>query len=221
MKKIYYKYQPVGKVFADDRYNVKKALDHTLKFLRDKAVSQQELQARRSKNIAGIQYLGLTPVGDLRFASLSEDRKQTYIQSIRFYDMHKRRPRTRNQVLDMMRNSDVGVYCSDPSFLHWGGAYNAHKGGFGIVVENRPPKGGPHKKPEILAKQNRFVLCKHLISVLRAAPWYHNNIVRDLAKYYRVEDEEMIDEIVAKEELERKDKVGKVKMQSTKTEESE
>lgn len=197
--KVIYTYHNLGKIFSDNRFRMAKAHDATMKFLRDKAVSQQDKQALRSKRIAGIAYLGLNALGDLRFACRSEDGKESYLQSIRFYDFHKRKPRNRDDVLRMMRDSDVGVYCNDPSFLYWGAAYNATKGGYNIVVENRPPT----RHVEI---KQKFVLCKHLIAVLRAVPFYWNNMIKDFMEYFKIHegDEEKVDEKKPKEKVEEK-----------------
>lgn len=181
MKRIVYNYHNLGKIFADQRFKMAKAHDATMKFLRDRAVSQQDKQALRSKRIQGIAYLGLNQLGDLRFACKSEDGKETYIQSIRFYDFHKRKPRTRDDILRMMRESDIGVYCNDPSFLYWGAAYNATKGRYNIAVENRAPTRAVELK-------KKFTLCKHLIAVLRAVPFYWNNMIRDFEKYFKIEE---------------------------------
>lgn len=183
--RIVYNYHNLGKAFGDNRFKTTKGLDATMKYLRDKAVSQQDKQALKSKRIAGIAYLGLNQVGDLRFACRSEDGKETYIQSIRFYDFRKRKPRGRDDILRMMRESDVGVYCNDPSFLYWGAAYNATVGKYNIAVENRPPT--TH-----LELKRKFVLCKHLIAVLRAVPFYWNNMVKDFMIFFRLNDDKPV-----------------------------
>ena len=221
--KIRYHYHNLGKIFVNDTYGARKALDATMKFLRDKAVAQQDLQRVRSKNIAGIAYLGLNKMGDVRFTSKSEDGSSMYLQSIRFYDLVKRKPRTRDEILDMMRNSDNGVFCNAPSFLYWGAAYNATVGKYNIVIENRPPKGMRNQSARVLELQKKFVLCKHLIAVLRALPFYWNNMVKDFAEFFKADFEEH-------EEIREKNPVGKVdktlleddkkpKTQSTKKEE--
>jgi len=201
--KIIYCYHNLGKIFSDQRFKSAKAHDATMKFLRDKAVSQQDKQALRSKRIQGIAYLGLNQLGDLRFACKSEDGTETYLQSIRFYDFYKRKPKTRDDILNMMRESDVGVYCNDPSFLYWGAAYNATKGGYNIVVENRPPT-------KHLELKNKFVLCKHMIAVLRAVPFYWNNMVKDFMEHFKINEQR---------ELAEEKKVVETKVEETKPEE--
>jgi len=181
---IIYEFHRVGRVFKDKRMKLFKANDATMQFLRNKAVSQQDKQAVRSKRIRGIAFLGLNQVGDCRFATRSEDGKREYLQAIRFYGLHKKRPTSKNEIIDMMRNSDIGVYCNDPSFLFMGAAYNATKYGYNIVVENRPPTVHEEIK-------NKFVICKHLIAVLRAAPFYWNNMVGEYVKYFEIEKAEL------------------------------
>jgi hypothetical protein len=183
MNEIIYKYHNVGKVFSDNRFKLKRANDIAMKYLRDKAVSQQDKQALKSKRIQGIAYLGINQLGDLRFATKSEDGKETYIQSIRFYDLQKRKPKTKNELLAAMNNSDIGVYCNDPSFLYWGAAYNATKYGYNIVVENRVPT----KHVEL---KKKFVLCKHLIALLRAAPFWWAQILKDYQEYFRIKEDD-------------------------------
>jgi hypothetical protein len=182
MNEIIYKYHNVGKVFSDNRFKLKRANDITMKYLRDRAVSQQDKQALKSKRIQGIAYLGINQLGDLRFATKSEDGKETYIQSLRFYDLQKRKPRTKEEVLNAMNNSDIGVYCNDPSFLYWGAAYNATKYGYNIVIENRVPT----KHVEL---KKKFVLCKHLIALLRAAPFWWAQILKDYQEYFRIKED--------------------------------
>lgn len=168
----------IGKYFSKEH----KAHDATIKELRDTAKNQQVLQGRKYKKIDGIQYLGINNYGDLVFECNSEDKKGKYKQNIRFYDLKKRRPKTRDEVLDMMRNSDVGVSCNDPSFLYWGGAYNATRYGYNIYSENRG-LNEPHR-----ATKEKFVICKHLIAVLHAVPFYWNNIVTDYKKFFEIVD---------------------------------
>jgi hypothetical protein len=182
MNEIIYKYHNVGKVFSDNRFKLKRANDITMKYLRDRAVSQQDKQALKSKRIQGIAYLGINQLGDLRFATKSEDGKETYIQSLRFYDLQKRKPKTKEEVLNAMNNSDIGVYCNDPSFLYWGAAYNATKYGYNIVIENRVPT----KHVEL---KKKFVLCKHLIALLRAAPFWWAQILKDYQEYFRIKED--------------------------------
>lgn len=203
--KIRYHYHNIGKVYLEDKDNIgtKKALDMNMKFLRDYATGTQEKQAARSKNIRGIAYLGLNAQGDVLFTTKSEDGKDVYLQSIRFYDVLKRKPRTKDEILDMMKNSDIGVYCNDPSFLYWGAAYNATVGKYNIIIETRPPKGMKWNNPKILQLQKEFVLCKHLIAVLKAAPFYWNNIVGDYAKMFKADFEE-------REKIKEENPIGKV-----------
>lgn len=178
------RYNRIGKYFRS------KAMDSTIKELRDKAKDTQYLQNLRYKNINGIRYLGINNYGDLVFECNSEDKTGKYKQNVRFYDLKDRKPQSRDEVLDMLRNSDVGVSCNDPSFLYWGGAYNATQQGHNIFVENRG-LNDPNK-----ATKEKFTLCKHLIAVLQAVPFYWNNIVGDYKEYFKIVDEIEEEEVV-------------------------
>jgi hypothetical protein len=186
MKYNILRYENIGKYFKSN-----KAFDATIKDLRESAKSKQLLQGRKWKNIDGIRYLGINTFGDLVFECNSETKKGKYKQNIRFYDLKERKPKTRDEVLAMMRESDVGVSCNDPSFLYWGGAYNATKDKYNIFVETRG-LNEPH-----IETKTKFVLCKHLIAVLHAVPFYWNTIIADYKEYFDILDkqnEELVNE---------------------------
>ena len=190
------------------RFGKNKAQDDTIKELRDEAKSKQSLQGKKYRNITGINYVGINKYGDLVFECNSELGNGKYTQNLRFYDLHKIKPTKRDAVLDMMRNSDVGVSCNDPSFLYWGGAYNATKNGYNIFTETRPTKD-PHKH----TKQN-FVLCKHLIAVLHAVPFWWNTIIGDYKEYFKImddineEDQNEAEEDFTEEEMEHAEEIA-------------
>lgn len=168
----------IGKYYSEDDKVILKLQDHTLKDLRERTKSNQLTQTQRAKYIAGIAYNGLNQYGDLKFSCASQDKSKRYHQLVRFYDLNDRIPTSRDEILDMMLNSDVGIDCDDPSFQFWGGAYNATIGKYNIRIENR----GLHDPN--LAKKQKFTLCKHLLQVLTAVPFYWNNIIRDYVKYF-------------------------------------
>lgn len=188
------RFEPVGKYFKQD-----KALDSTIKELREEAKNKQILQARKYKEEPnwGIRYEGVNKYGDLVFSTNSQSSVGRYTQHVRFYDFKEKKPTKMDEVLDMLRNSDVGVSCNDPSFLYWGGAYNATQNGYNIFVETRG-LNDPHKE----TKQN-FVICKHLIAVLHAVPFYWNTIIADYKKYFKLleEQEKPKEETFTKEEV--------------------
>jgi hypothetical protein len=171
----------VGKYFKQD-----KALHATIKEIRETAKNKQILQARKYKEEPnwGVRYEGVNKYGDLVFSTNSQSSAGRYTQHIRFYDFKEKKPKTRDEVLNMLRESEVGVSCNDPSFLYWGGAHNATKNGYNIFTENRAPQE-PHKE----IKDN-FVVCKHLIAVLYAVPFYWNNIITDYKKYFKILEEQ-------------------------------
>jgi len=175
------RFEKVGKYFKQD-----KALDATIKQIREEAKNKQTLQTKRFKEESnwGIRYEGINKYGDLVFSTNSQSSAGRYTQHIRFYDFKEKKPRAMKEILDMLRESDVGVSCNDPSFLYWGGAHNATKNGYNIFVETRG-LNDPHKE----TKQN-FVVCKHLIAVLHAVPFWWNNIISDYRKYFNILEEE-------------------------------
>lgn len=181
MKYSLLRFENVGKYF-----NKPKAEDSTIKQLRDEAKNKQVLQRKKYKEGEtmsggwGIIYKGVNKYGDLVFESNSQSNAGRYTQHIRFYDFMERKPKSRDEILSMMRESDVGVSCNDPSFLYWGAAYNATKNGYNIYVETRAPKD-PNKQTK-----DNFVLCKHLIAVLHSVPFWWNTIIKDYIKYFEI-----------------------------------
>lgn len=194
-----YKSEPdfvnVGKYFSKPEY-IKKIHDASMRELREHTKSKQKTQNERAKFISGIRYDGLNSYGDLKFSCNSQDGTKRYNQLVRFYDLLDRIPTSRDEILDMMLNSDVGVDCTDPSFQYWGGAYNATRYKFNIRVENRG-LNEPNK-----AKKEQFFLCKHLLQVLTAVPFYWNNIVSDFIKFFDMKttsEEEKEEELTVQE----------------------
>lgn len=195
----------------------KKLLDAALAELRERAKSNQLTQRQRAGLITGITYRGIDREGDVEFQCNSQDRTKRYTQYFRFHDLKTVDINNRDDVLRMFRESDLGVSCNDPSFLFWGGAYNATKEGHNIASENRPPQGGPTKSPKVLALQKKFTLCKHLIAVSQALPFYWNTMMKDLIKW----QERYGKKDIAKTDLAEKNKVEEVEVQTTKQETEE
>lgn len=208
MKYKILRFEPLGKYFKQD-----KALDSTIKEIRDTAKNRQILQTKKYKEEPnwGIRYEGINKYGDLVFSTNSQSSAGRYTQHIRFYDFKNRKPRSMKEILDMLRESDVGVSCNDPSFLYWGGAHNATKHGYNIFVETRAPKE-PHKHTK-----DNFVICKHLIAVLHAVPFWWANIMGDYKKYFNILEEEN----KAKEKEVEEAKVKEEEAKEVKVEETE
>lgn len=192
MKYSLIRFNNIGKYFKSP-----KAYDGNIKELREEAKAKQVLQKEKYKDGLGmsggwgITYQGINKYGDLVFQLNSQSNAGKYTQHIRFYDFMERKPKSRDEILSMMRDSDVGLSCNDPSFLYWGAAYNATKNGYNIYVESRAPK-----EPNKQIKDN-FVLCKHLIALLHSVPFYWNNIIKDYKKYFNI--------VEGKTDLEEKD----------------
>lgn len=70
--------------------------------------------------------------------------------------------------------SDIAIYCNDPSFLYWGHQYIAYRNGFGIKPEDRVP----NKRNPLLVGGT----CKHLEGVLKVLPFHVGVLVRDMRK---------------------------------------
>lgn len=194
------RFENVGKYFKRE-----KALDSTIKEIRNDAKNRQILQAKRAKEgTLDVRYEGLNKFGDLVFSTNSQSGVGRYTQHVRFYDLKTRKPKTMNEILNMLRESDVGVSCNDPSFLYWGGAYNATKNGYNIFNEQRVPKD-PHKETK-----DNFVACKHLIVVLEALPFWWTTIIKDYKKYFNILDKQEAkpkeeEEVFSKEEIKEAD----------------
>lgn len=179
------RFENIGKYFKKN-----KAFDATLKDLRDQAKSKQALQTKKYKENGnwGIRFEGINKYGDLEFSTNSQEKTGRYTQFVRFYGIKDMKPKNMKEVLDIVREADVGVSCNDPSFLYWGAAYNATKNGYNIFVESREPK-----EPNKNTKDN-FVLCKHLIAVLHAVPFYWPDILKEYKKFFdldKVKEEEI------------------------------
>ena len=211
MKYALLRFQNVGKYFGSPR-----AFDSTIKELREEAKAKQILQKKKYKDGEtmsggwGVSYKGVNKYGDLVFETNSQSKTGRYTQHIRFYDFMERKPKSREEILSMMRESDVGVSCNDPSFLYWGAAYNATKNGYNIYVETRAPKD-PNKQTK-----DNFVLCKHLIALLHSVPFWWNTIINDYKKYFDIVEGKA--ELPEKEEDKPK---TSPQVQSTKKEEPE
>lgn len=206
------RFQNIGAYFSKP-----KAFDSTIKELRDEAKNKQSLQRELVSRARGtnwaVRYKGINKYGDLVFETNSQTGTGTYTQHIRFYGLKDMNPTSKNEILDMIRNGDVGVSCDDPSFLYWGGAYNATQKGYNIFEENRG-LNDPNKR----TKEN-FVLCKHLIVVLQSLPFWWGTIIGDYRNYFKIlegsktveevekEDEEEVKEDFTEEEIEAADMI--------------
>lgn len=160
-----------------------KANDYTARELRSFVEANGQQQQERSKKIGGIKYEGMDRADprDLLFTANSQDKSQRYKLKLRFFDFRNIHPRSRDEVTMLLNNTDVGIYCSCPSFLYWGAAYKADQMGYGIVSESRAPKE-PNK-----AKKDRFYACKHAQAVLRAMPFWWPQVRKDYVAYYEAQ----------------------------------
>lgn len=165
-----------------------KGRDYTARQLRAFVERNAPQQQERSKFIRGINYDGMDPHDprDLHFSSDSQDGSQRYQLKLRFFDFANLVPRTKKEVINLLNETDVGIYCTCPSFLYWGAAYKADQMGYGIVSEPRAPRE-PNK-----AKKDAFYACKHAQAVLRAMPFWWPKVMRDYINYYREQSEKLM-----------------------------
>lgn len=142
--------------------------DFKLDELHDLAQTFDPLTTSRSNAVKGSAsgVILLNKNKDLVFrVRSSEPGGPTYTQLIRFYGVYKdwdtvSHIETRDELETYLKDSEIGVWCSDPSFQYWGPANNATRSGYNIITETRTPQE-PNKK-----RKDDFVICKHLIAVL-------------------------------------------------------
>lgn len=167
-----------------------KASDYTAAELRKFVERNGKQQQERSKLIRGISYDGLDPQDprDLLFTSNSQDGSQRYNLRLRFFDFANFAPRGRDEVINLLNRTDIGIHCDCPSFLYWGAAYKADQMGYGIVSERRAPKN-PNKE-----KKDAFYACKHAQAVLRAMPFWWPKIRKDYLAHYDKQIKDLMEE---------------------------
>ena len=77
------------------------------------------------------------------------------------------------EIENLIKNSNLKIYCDCPAWLYWGYKYIAWKKGYGLVKEfHRPIVRNPHQQG---------ALCKHLYLVLQLFPF----ITKEIASKYR------------------------------------
>jgi hypothetical protein len=141
------------------------------------------VRARVKKQNIRTKYKGIDKNGTLHFETTSGTvAGKTYEQLIQFVDLQdvvdivqeKGNTLRAADLVRLMLAGGVKVYCNDPSFLYFGWQYMAWKQGHGINQELRPPsKRNPHQTGSV---------CKHLVLVLQAMPFYAMDIMRDMRK---------------------------------------
>lgn len=188
-----------------------KANDYTARQLRAFVEANGKQQQERSKLISGIKYEGMdrTDPRDLLFSSNSQDGTQRYQLKLRFFDFRNLKPASRDDVIKLLNETDVGIYCSCPSFLYWGAAYKADQLGYGVVSESRAPKE-PNKQ-----KKDKFYACKHCQAVLRAMPFWWPKVRKDYIDHYaKLAEYAAAREIAAAQTEEEKTEIKKEKEES-------
>lgn len=163
-------YDKLTKEFA--KPDIAKLQDYNISQLRTMSRNMQPQQQERSQNIDGITYVGFEANGDAYFYCNSEDHLKEYDMLVRFFDWKE--IKGRDDVLDLLTKSNIGIWCSCPSFQFWGAAYKATVNQYGIVKETRAPKE-PNKQ-----KKDNFWLCKHTLALMRAMPFWWPKILKDI-----------------------------------------
>lgn len=172
-----------------------KANDYTARELRAFVEKNGPQQQERSKFIDGIHFIehDKTDPRDLYFSTNSQDKTKTYHQVLRFYDFKNFAPKSKKEVINLLNNTDIGIWCECPSFLYWGAQYKAHRLGYGLVPESRAPKE-PNKE-----KKDKFYVCKHGQALLRHMPFWWPQIRKAFLEYYKDEIEKAEQEQVKQE----------------------
>lgn len=167
------------------KFPLKKMNDYNARQLRGFVERNGIQQQTRSKLIRNIKFemMSANDPRDMMFTTDSQDGKREYYQILRFFDAKVKKPTNKKEIIDLLNESDIGIYCSCPSFLYWGAAYKANRMGYGIVQENRAPKE-PHKE-----KKDNFYLCKHGQALLRAMPFWWPKIMKEYVEYFKKETE--------------------------------
>lgn len=125
-------------------------------------VNRKRLSVRYSPNFIGLDIKG----GIFEFNTMGE---MNYVQRIQVLPVDwkivvkKIEKQSENERFEFFKQNyahkvNVKVYCDCSDFLYGGFAYIAHRLGYGLITETRPP-----------LKRNRNLkgtVCKHLIAVL-------------------------------------------------------
>lgn len=113
------------------------------------------------------RYLGISKFGILNFQTNSQthnDEGAKWYQTVEIVDMlaklDENEPITSDVVKDLFNNSDLKIYCDDPSFLYWAFQYKATMKNY--VDDNHPETRTPKRNNRRL----KGALCKHLAAVL-------------------------------------------------------
>lgn len=170
-------------------------------------MSDAKRKARASK--LKTRYLGVTPGrGWIKFQTQSQRiRGKYYTQYIKLAeakDMKYFKEFNQRDIVRLFMSGDVQVFCSCNDF-RYRLKYAAYHLGYGIFKENRYPK--------IRNPNFDYVLCKHLICVLKVIGLNWTSIAKDMknTKFYKrkIEDIEYMKELEKKRAFKKKMRRGK------------
>lgn len=139
----------------------------------------------RSKQLKGSFYQGvLKTKGWIKFTTPSQyTNGKTYWQYIKLQDMKDLdavKEFSKKDIMRLMLQGDISLYCSCPDFLYRGFKYIGHNTGYGIYRETRFPK---IRNPNL-----EGTVCKHLGSVLQVYMMNWSKIYKDYTKTYYFRD---------------------------------
>lgn len=145
-----------------------------------KTVSTDHTRVEKSHNVKS-KYIGISKNGDLQFKTSSEDTPgRLYYQTIEIPSIIKNREKYKADGLSqrtfewILKNDDVKLHCTDPSWKFWAWQYMGTKDNYSVEPETRAPK----RNNTLL----RGGLCKHLKSVVDLVkdPKTRQQIVNDI-----------------------------------------
>lgn len=165
--------------------------EETYKNLVQMSDSKRKARAKKLRT----RYMGVTPArGWIKFSTESQRiRGKYYTQYIKLSeakDMKYFKEFNSREIVRLFMNGDIQVFCSCNDF-RYRLRYAAYHLGYGIFKENRYPK--------IRNPNFDYVLCKHLICVLKVWGMNWTSIAKDMknTKFYKrkSEDDEYMKEL--------------------------
>lgn len=125
------------------------------------------------------EYAGVTQVrGWIKFRTKSQyTPSKIYTQYIKLNeakDINKFKEFQRKDIVKLLVEGDISVFCDCPDFLYKGYKFQAYHLDYGIFREDRFPK---IRNPNL-----EGALCKHLLAVMTIYPKCFNKIAKDMTK---------------------------------------
>lgn len=120
----------------------------------------------------------VTELGDVKFETVSGTTQGLYWhQTVRFKDLYdiivsfnyNKADYKDKDIMRLLSESDLEVYCDCPAFKYWGYKYISWNLDMGVEKETRNPKV---RNPKL-----KGTVCKHLIMTLERLPFLVNKLV--------------------------------------------